>query len=208
MPPAPLSPTVRDLGSLLLYRDDVQRIVDRVQSLPGVRTELEADNIKVDDLERDLPYLGDRLSYFALKAYRGTSRILSLRLAENSCTLATTDPDLEDSGVIGAIEDMARQRRRVPAWFPRISRHPVGAAARWWTAVFAILIVYLLIALFLRVGWGTSGQIQSQHPVFPASVRIATAIPVALIALFIVVGSSMSKTILLTSLRAKSAGSR
>lgn len=203
----PLSPTVTNLGCLLLYRDDVQQIVVRVESLPRVHVELEADNIKVDDVEKDLPYLGERLSYFTVKAYRGTSRVLSVRLAESGCTLAATDPDPETSGVIDAIEDIARQRRRVPAWFPRISRHPVGAAARWWTAIFAILIVYLLIALFLRVGWGTSGQIQSQHPVFPVSVRIATAIPVALIALFIVVGSSMSKTILLTRLRAKSAGS-
>jgi hypothetical protein len=128
-----LTPTVRNLGYLLLCRDDLRQIVDHVRSLPDLRIDLEVDYNRLDDVETDLPNLGDRLSYFTLKAYRETetkgetgltarsvasdgptpTEVLSLRLTESACTLATTTPDPETRGVIGAIEDIARQRRRV-----------------------------------------------------------------------------------------------
>jgi len=192
-----------NLGCLLLYRDDLRRIVDEVQSLPGVRIELEADNIRLDDVETDLPDLGDRLSYFTLKAYRKTeAEVLSLRLAESRCTLATTDPGPEVSGVIGAIEDIARQRRRVPIWFPRISRHPRDAVARWWNTVFAILVAYLFIALFVRVSLEPkSAAPVPEHPILSTPLTVGTTIPVALILLFIIISSDRSRTILLTSRR-------
>jgi hypothetical protein len=61
-----------NLGYLRLCRDDLRQIVDLVRSLPGVRIDLEADNIRLDDVETDLPKLGDQLSFFTVKAYRET----------------------------------------------------------------------------------------------------------------------------------------
>lgn len=196
-----------NLGYLRLYRDDLRLIVDHVLSLPGVRIELEADNIRLNDVGADLTDIGDRLSYFTLQAYRETTQVLSLRLTRNRCTLAAASPDPQTRGVIAAIEDIARQRRRVPMWFPRISRHPEDAAARWGTIVSVILTAYLFIALFLRVGYGPKSEAPAPgHSVFPKPVTIGTTIPAALILLFIIISSARSRTILRTSRRAESPG--
>jgi hypothetical protein len=109
-----------NLGSLQLCRDDLRRIADLVRSLPGVRIDLEADNVRLNDVDTDLANLGHRLSCFTLKAYRETgakedtglvartvagnrlarSEILSLRFAESGCTLAATNPGPHTSGVM------------------------------------------------------------------------------------------------------------
>jgi hypothetical protein len=168
-----------------------------------VRVDLEADNIRLDDVDTDLPDIGDQLASFTLKAYRdgpAPTEVLSLRLAPAGCTLTAANPDPETTAVIAAIEDIARQRRRVPTWFPRISRTPEDAPARWGTTVSAILAVYLFIALFLRVGLGPKSSAPApRHAVFPTPVTIGTTIPAALILLFIVIGSVRSRTILFTS---------
>lgn len=189
-----------NLGYLRLCGDDLRQIVDQVRSLPGVRTELQADNIRLDDVETDLPNLGGRLSSFTLTAYRETeTEVLSLRLTQSACTLAATNPGPETRGVIGAIEDIARRRRRVPMWFPRISRHPADAAARWWTSVFAVLVAYLFVALFLRVRLTPKSAAPAPgHPIFSTPVTIGTTIAAALILLFIIVSSALSRTILLS----------
>jgi hypothetical protein len=192
-----------NLGSLRLWRNDLQQIVDQVRSLPGVRIDLEADNIKLDDVETELPGLGDRLSYFTLKAYSEGAEVLSLRLREDGCTLATSNPGPEVRRVIGAIEDIARQRRRVPMWFPRVSRHPGDSADRWGTIAFAILLVYLVVVLFVRVGFGPESTSPApRQPIFPMPLTVGTAVPAALILLFIIVSSVKSRTIILTSRRA------
>jgi hypothetical protein len=214
-----------NLGYLRLWRDDLRQIVDQVRSLPGVRIDLEADNIRLDDVETELPHLGDRLSYFTLKAYRekqatgandlgaaytiasdglAPAEVLSLRLTEGGgCTLSTNSPGPEVRRVIGAIEDIARQRRRVPMWFPRVSRHPEDSADRWGTIVFAILLAYLFAVLFVRVGFGPESAAPApRQSIFPKPLTIGTTIPAALILLFIIISSIMSRTILRTSRRA------
>jgi hypothetical protein len=194
-----------NLGSLRLWRDDLRQIVDQVRSLPGVRIALEADNIRLDDVDTDLPKLGDRLSSFTLTAYceaAGLTEVLSLRLTEGGCTLATSNPGPEVRRVADAIEEIARQRRRVPAWFPRVSRHPEDSADRWGTIVFAIVLVYLFVVLFVRVGFGPQSSAPApRRPILPESLTIGTAVPAALILVFIVISSVMSRTILLTSRR-------
>jgi hypothetical protein len=194
-----------NLGHLRLWRDDLRQIVDQVRSLPGVRIELEADNIRLDDVETDLPKLGDRLTCFKLTAYReaaGRAEVLSLRLTEGACTLAASNPGPEVRRVVGAIEEIARQRRRVPIWFPRVSRHPEDSADRWGTIVFAIVLVYLFVVLFVRVGFGPESTAPApRQPIFPASLTIGTTVPAALILVFIIISSVMSRTVLLTSRR-------
>ena len=131
VPLTPLTPTVSNLGYLRLCRDDLRQIVDRVRQLANVTIDLEADNNRLDDVETDLPGLGERLSYFTLKAYRrievgvdpavgmrpsasdspGPTETLSLRLGRNGCKLETINPDLETKGVIADIESIARRCR-------------------------------------------------------------------------------------------------
>jgi hypothetical protein len=200
-----------NLGYLLLCRDDLGQIVDHVKSLPGVRIDLEADNIRLDDVGTDLQALGGRLSCFTLQAYRETTEVLSLRLTESVCTLATTNPDQQTRRVVDAIEDIARQHRRVPMWFPRISRRPADAAARWGNILSVILLAYLFTALFVRAGWepkSASASSAPMRPILSGPLTIGTTIPAALILLFIIVSTTMSRTMLLTSRRAESPGRR
>lgn len=221
MPLTPLTPTVRNLGYLRLCRDDLHEIVDHVRSLPGVTIDLEADNNRLDDVDKDLPQLGDRLSYFTLKAYKETApkgdagpegptaasgptptEILTLRLTRDSCTLATTSPDMETRGVISAIRDLARERRRARTWFPHFSQQPMEPVQLWWTVWWVVVAVFSGVTFI--VGLSADVEVNSHQYVLPASLKIIISTIAGLVLLFVIVGAMTSRTVLLTSLRVES----
>jgi hypothetical protein len=223
VPLTPLTPTVSNLGYLRLCRDDLRQIVDRVRQLANVTIDLEADNHRLDDVETDLPGLGERLSYFTLKAYRRTeavsdsvqnaqsseggrpvpTEVLSLHLSKSWCRLETTNPDLDTEGVISGIERITQQCRRAPKWFPRIfwQGQPQDATELWWTIAFALAIGGIIIAPVLH---STHPAQDQKQLVLSAAWAVTIGVVSGLILLFTVIGSALTRTILLTSLRADS----
>jgi hypothetical protein len=134
-----LTPTIKDLGYLRLWQDDLPRSSRSFRGWGNVKITLEADKYQLLDGEADLPSLplklGNRLRYFTIKATRSVilgikdglpdnqpsdgEEILTVRLARNGCQIEAADPDLQTRDVINLIEEKARKCRRVPLWFPR-----------------------------------------------------------------------------------------
>ena len=168
-----LTPTIKNLGYLRLWQDDLAEIIALVQRLENVKITFEADKYELLDGEADLPSLpvklGNRLRYFTIKATQSVilgiedglpdnqppdgKEILAVRLARNSCQIEAADPDLQTGAVINLIEEKARKCRRVPLWFPRLwVVGPPATAAEFWGGLIAIACVAYLFFAAISMG--------------------------------------------------------
>ena len=205
-----LTPTIKNLGYLRLWQDDLADIITFVQKLENVKITLKADDYELLDGETDLPSLplalGNRLREFTIKATRPDNQppegteILAVRLARNSYQIEAADPDLQTGAVINLIEEKARKCRRVPLWFPRlwIVGPPTSAAESWAAVIVAVFISYLGLAAISIAGYFNRDPGLQLIP-WPGS--IAAGIPVAVLLLGFIAMAAMAaraRTILFT----------
>jgi hypothetical protein len=217
-----LTPTIKNLGYLRLWQDDLTEIIALVQKLENVKITLEADKIyELLGGEADLPSLplklGNRLRYFTIRATRSVileaedelpgnrppegKEILAVRLARNSCQIEAADPDIYARDVINLILEKARKCRRVPLWFPRpwIAGPPLNAAEVWGGLIVASCVAYLFLAGLSMDSYFNHDPGQ-QIVQWPGS--IAAGIPVALLFVGYVAMAARARTILFTQTRA------
>jgi hypothetical protein len=219
-----LTPTIKNLGYLRLWQDDLAEIIAFVQRLENVKITLVADKIyELLDGEADLPSLpaklGRRLRLFTItiKAAQSVNlgtedglpdnqpsdgkEILAVRLARNGCQIEAADPDIQTRDVINLIEEKARKCRRAPLWFPRpwLVGPPANAAEVWGTAIVTVCATYLFLAGISMYSY-FNGQPQQQVIPWPGS--IAAGIPVAVVLLGFIVIAARTRTILFTQTRA------
>lgn len=221
MPLKRLTPTVKNLGHLRLWQDDLAEIIAIVQKLKDVKITLEADKNQLTDGEADLPSLplklGNRLRYFTIKAMQygihgfenglpdnqlpEGKEILVVRLARNNCEIEAADPDLQAVAVINLIEEKVRKCRRVPLWFPhlRLAGPSTSAAESWAGVIVGACVAYLFLA-GISMGSYFNGHPGQQIIPWPGS--IAAGIPVAVLLLGFIATAARARTILLTQTRA------
>lgn len=216
-----LTPTIKNLGYLRLWQDDLAEIIALVQRLENVKITFEADKYELLDGEADLPSLpvklGNRLRYFTIKATQSVilgiedglpdnqppdgKEILAVRLARNSCQIEAADPDLQTGAVINLIEEKARKCRRVPLWFPRLwVVGPPATAAEFWGGLIAIACVAYLF--FAAISMGSYFRRDPGQQVIPWPWSIGTGIPVAVLLLGFIAIAARRRTILFTQTRA------
>lgn len=211
-----LTPTIKDLGYLRLWRDELEEIVALVRQQLGNETiVLESNDNELDDVGADLPKLGSRLRYFTVKVASkpedGTGvprEILTVNL-KNRCQIEATNPDVTTRGLIGDIEDITRPCRRLPLWYPNFSgRSPISpesvasrqatTAETGWTLLLALSIAGTVFGALTTSGSVTFGS--SNHRL-ALGWSLAILIPSAIILMALLAGNFLSRTILFTGTR-------
>jgi hypothetical protein len=186
-----------ELGSLLLWRDDLADIVGLTGQLDGT-ARIVADNCLVTDLDAILPRIGPRVEYFTVTV-TGTDEnaikrdLLNLRLSRHQSYVEAAEPDLRTRGVIGDIRSLAMRHQRLPGWLMAFAG--VGSSSIW--AILALLIIVSAVVIDLLAGksvltplqWGISGFITSI-----AGIALGALLITAL---------AMSSTVLFTGIRAE-----
>jgi hypothetical protein len=194
-----LTPVIKryELGSLRLWLDDLAEIVASISQLNGA-INVEADNYAVEDVENDLPEIGQRLNYFSVavnKVDEGAAQrhLLRLRLSRNHCFIEAADPDAETRGIIGDIQSLAEHRRRLPL---RLTAF-VGSRSG---PVLGILVLFTL-----ALATGATLFLEKFH--FPQLVWFILVLFMSTIGLLLsgglLVGFVRSNTILFTETRAQ-----
>lgn len=201
-----LAPTVKNLGSLRLWREDLAGLVALAEKLENVSLSLEANDCELTDLEADLPELGARLRYFTLTATRaGGAEALAVRLSRSGSKVEATDPDLQTRAVISSIDDFAAAKRTLPLWFPYVSRVPAQAAnpdRRVIVAaiLFAVCAAWTAVAIVLVAANIDPHRLNATAPA-PLPFSLGTGIPAALITITLIVSSIRARTLLFTGTR-------
>ena len=215
-----LTPTVKDLGSLRLWQDEIDEIVTLVrQQLSNETIVLEADGNELENVAVDLPRLGRRVRYFTIKVTGkpddGTEvplELLTITFRKNRCKIAATNPDVTTRGVISDIQDLAQRCRRLPLWYPRLgilsSEYPVTpqdshssqAQAGWFFAVllFVLSAVGTFIGALALPGTLTAGNNNQR---LSEGVALSILLPSAAVFIVMITGEILSRTIIFTGTR-------
>ncbi len=137
----PLQPTVHcdDLGGVKLWRDELAEIVRMLDLLGDSQIRIEANQNLIEDLEEDLPKLGDRLEYFDVRAFTVAKRtfgqgedevllttedeLVRIQLGPRGSKIIATNPSLDVLGLIPQLAGMAKrgQRQRLMGYIAGIS---------------------------------------------------------------------------------------
>jgi hypothetical protein len=205
-----LTPTVRNLGHLRLWRDDVAEIAGFAEQLRDVKLRMEADDNALDDVQADLPKIGKRLRYFTLTATRTgpdliPEEVLKVRLAKEGCYVAATNPDLETRGIISDIESAADRCRRVPRWLTRFSlvSFANGSEAGSEAAIIVLLLAMAGIAYSIVAGITASAHFSTpKNPGIPWPASIISGIVVAVVTISVIAIQFRMRTLLFTGTRA------
>jgi len=215
-----LTPTIKDLGYLRLWQDELEEIVALVrQQLSNETIVLESDGNELDDVAVDLPKLGHRVRYFTIKVTgrpdEGSEvprEILTVSLTRSRCRIEATNPDVTTRGVISDIQDVAQRCRRVPLWYPQMNifslsppaalqgtaSSQVGARELCWILLFALSAAGTIIGALAVPGTLTFGS--SNHRL-PLIASLAILVPCATILMTLLVGDALARTILFTGTR-------
>lgn len=199
MPLKRLTPVIKqyELGSLRLWRDDLVGIVELIGQLNGT-VNIEADNYAVEDVEDDLPEIGQRLNYFSAAVTdvgEGTTQrqLLRLRLSRNYCYIEAADPDAETRGIISDIQSLAERRRRLPLRLTAFLASRSGP----------VLAISVLFALALTTGAALSlGEFHLSRPGWFILALLMSTIGL-LLSGGLLVGFVRSSTIIFTETRAQ-----
>jgi len=204
-----LTPTVRDLGYLRLWREEIAEIAGYASQLRDVKITMEADNNELDDVQADLPKIGKRLSYFTLTATRPDDagqpqEVLKVYLTSQRCRVEADNADTEVRGIIADIEDAARRYRRVPRSFPHLPTTPVPSeqppyAGLYFSGAIGAAVLATLSALSITFyASKDTGNIGIPWP-----WSISTEIVGALLLIGVAINEVRSRTILTTATRSE-----
>jgi hypothetical protein len=204
-----LTPTVRDLGYLRLWREEIAEIAGYASQLRDVKITMEADNNELDDVQADLPKIGKRLSYFTLTATRPDDagqpqEVLKVYLTSQRCRVEADNADTEVRGIIADIEDAARRYRRVPRSFPHLPTTPVPSEQPPYAGLYfsgAIGAAVLAILSALSITFYASKDTGNIGIPWPWS--ISTEIVGALLLIGVAINEVRSRTILTTATRSE-----
>jgi hypothetical protein len=204
-----LTPTVRDLGHLRLWRDDIAEIAGLTEQLRDVKLDMQADDNALDDVQADLPKIGKRLGYFTLIATRPgpavfPQEVLKIRLARDGCRIEATNPDLETRGIMGDIETVADQCRRAPRWLTHFSLNSVanGSEAELLPAILLLLLALLGFAYSIAAGISVAAHFSaSKDPGISWPTSIVSGIIAAVVTIGIIAFQFRLRTLLFTGTR-------
>jgi len=202
-----LTPTVRDLGYLRLWRDEIAEIAGYASQLRDVKITMEADSNELDDVQADLPKIGKRLSYFTLTATRPDDagqpqEVLKVYLTSQRCRVEADNADTEVRGIIADIEDAARRYRRVPRSFPHLPSTPSEQTPYAGLYFFGgIGAVVLAVVSALSIDFYASKDTGNVGIPWPWS--IFTAIVGILLVIGVAINEVRSRTILTTATRSE-----
>jgi hypothetical protein len=215
-----LTPTIKDLGSLRLWQDEVDEIVTFVRQQLGNETiVLEADGNELDDVVADLPKLGRRVRYFTIKVTgkpdaenEPPRELLTITLRRSRCKIEATNPDVTTRGVISDIQDVAQRCRRLPLWYPQMgifsSESPSILQIAPSSQASGVQIFTILLFAFSAAGTfigalALPGELtvgSNDHKV-SVGVSLAVLIPSAVIFIATIIGDALSRTIIFTGTR-------
>lgn len=204
-----LTPTVRDLGYLRLWRDDIAEIAGYASQLRDVKITMEADNNALDDVQADLPKIGKRLSYFTLTATRPDDagqpqEVLKVYLTSQRCRVEADNAGTEVRGIIADIEDAGRRYRRVPRSFPHLPRTPGPSEQPPYAGLYLFGIIgagVLATLSALSIDFYASKDTGNIGIPWPWS--IFTEIVGALLLIGVAINEVRSRTILITATRSE-----
>lgn len=214
MPLKRLTPTVKDLGYLRLWQDELDEIVTLVrQQLSHETIVLESDGNELDDVAVDLPKLGRRVQYFTVEVTgkpdgggEAPREILTVGLTRKRCKIEATNPDVATRGVISDIQDIAQRCRQLPLWYPQLGiifssrspNSPIRVREFGWLLLFFTSVLGTILGALAASGNVTFGNSNYR---LPLGVSLAILIPSAIILMALLVGDIFSRTILFTGTR-------
>lgn len=148
-----LKPTVKKLGYIRFWRDDLAEVIALTQDLENIDIALEVDDCELDDLDADLPKLGPRVRNIALRVARTLvegsepSNVMTMYLPKNDVSrLEATNPDIRARAVMASIEEYVSNKRRVPQWFPRMNGKSTWANI--WSLLALLSAAWFVIVLY------------------------------------------------------------
>lgn len=200
-----LTPTVKKLGYLRLWRDDLVEIVTLTRNLENTDVALEADDCELDDLEADLPRLGPRVRNLTIRVARKLtggsepSYVMTMYFSNDGSKLEATNPNLQTRAVMASIEDYTAERRRIPEWFPRLNGKSRSVNA--WRILISAAALWCVIMAFASYNTVAGKTIEGTKP-NAFTISLPTAIIVTLIALSVIIasliGTALSRNLLFT----------
>jgi hypothetical protein len=211
-----LTPTIKDLGYLRLWQDELEEIVALVRQQLGNETiVLESDGNELDDVAIDLPKLGRRVQYFTIKVTGEPERfgepsrdILTVSLRRNRCKIEATNPDVATRGVISDIQDIANRCRRVPLWYPDLRilsvtspLFPQGTASPQPVEFLWSLVVLASCSGMIIGILGVFGLLRNGSHGLTPGWSLVVLVPAALIFMMLAIGDALARTVLFTGTR-------
>jgi hypothetical protein len=186
-----------ELGFLRLWRDELAEIVRLAGQLNGT-AKIESDGFEVEDVDADLPQIGERVEYFAVtitgRDENATLRdLLNLRLSLNQSYIEAIDPNAQTQVIISNIQSLADKCRRPPRWLIAFT----GGSSSPILAILALIIIALALVIDLLVV--RSHLTHLEWGIFGLAISTAgIVVGVLLIAVL-----TMSSTVLFTGTRAQ-----
>lgn len=202
-----LTPTIKKLGYLRLWRDDLAEIITLIQNLENIEITLEANDCELDDLEADFPKFGPRVRYMTFKVSRKPpdssepANVMTISFAKGGAKLEATNPDLETRAVMASIEEYVAKKRRIPGWFP----HVVGGS-RWaitWAILSILSAFWCIIASNAFYNAATGTNVKGGYDITWPGAISGTVVALSIIIMSLI-GSGLSRNLLYTGTQSQS----